>query len=178
MGCDTIELNLVSLKFVYHLMSSSIDGCLPFLVIFHWMFLFFKAVFHCRLSSIKGCLLSKVIFHQRSYYIWCWLPCNFVFFQISSFIKDCLPSKGVFHQRLSSIKDLLSKVAIHQNLSSTVGFLQLTLSPMGGRGAESPKCFCQPKGWTWKVRHEKKLLFVCKWILGLLNVHKITYFLK
>ena len=51
--------------------SSSIEGCLPFKVIFHYMLysiighLPLEVIFYWRSSSIEGCLLLEVVFHWR-----------------------------------------------------------------------------------------------------------------
>ena len=84
-----------SIKDVFHWWSSSIEGCLQSIVVFHQIqrpssfkrCLPSKVVLHKKLASIKGCVPSKVVFHQRS-----------------SSTKGHLQLNVVFHQRSSSIK--------------------------------------------------------------------------
>ena len=75
-----------------------------------------------RLSSLMGCLPSKVVFHWRSSFIEGRLPLMVIFRRWSSSINGCLPSKAVFHSRLSSIKGRLPwKVIFYQRLYSIKG---------------------------------------------------------
>ena len=48
------------------------------------------------------------------------------------------------------------------------------VNSVSGNLGTGPKAFCKIKG----VRNEKSCFFVHKWILGLLNAQKITYFLN
>ena len=87
----------------------SIEGCLPFRVIFHQRSYFIKgclpskvrlplkAVFHQRSPSNAGCLPPKVVFHQRSSSNKGHLPSRVIFQRRSSSIQGCLPSKVIFH---------------------------------------------------------------------------------
>ena len=71
--------------------SSSTEGCLPPMVIFHQ-----------RSSSTRGCLPPKVVFHQRC------LPLKVVFQQRLSFTEGSLPPMVVLHWSLSSSEVLKS----------------------------------------------------------------------
>ena len=58
----------MNLEIVFHWRFSSIEGCLPYYVVFHQCLYSFKVFFHGRLYSIERRLPSKVIFHLR----WQW----------------------------------------------------------------------------------------------------------
>ena len=95
-----------SINGVFRQWLSSIIGCFPS-----------KLIFHYRSSLIKGCLLSKVVYHQRLSSIKYYLPSKVIVFtngrfqSKAVFQQGCLTSKAVFHQRWSYIKVSLPKVA-------------------------------------------------------------------